>query len=150
MSSHRKPRLSFVRNRARALTLCAATFGTAALPGIASAATASPATATVPQAATTAHRVTVHAVAVSDRTGSSSSSSSSSSKQVHTVVAGDTLFGIAKAALGNGYDYPQLYKLNKGKAQPDGGKLTDPDLIEIGWKIQLPSGSNAAASSSSR
>ncbi len=147
MSSHRKPRLSLVRNRARALTLCAATFGTAALPGIASAAAGSPATATVPQAAASAKAVAAvaarqgaHAVAVSDSTSSDDS---------YTVVAGDTLFGIAQRALGNGDDYWTIYKLNKDKVQSDGGSLTNPDLIEIGWKIALPSGSSVSGSDSS-
>jgi hypothetical protein len=145
MSSHRKPRLSVVRNRARALTLCAATFGTAALPGIASAASSSPATATVPQATPA-----VHAVAVSDTTTTASNTASTSSAgSTYTVVSGDTLFGIASRSLGNGDDYPQLFKLNKGRVQSDGSRLRNPNLIRVGWKIELPAGASSAVTSSS-
>ena len=31
-----------------------------------------------------------------------------------------------------------LFRLNKGKPQPDGGRLTDPDLIHPGWILTLP------------
>jgi hypothetical protein len=137
MSSHRKPRLSLVRNRARALTLCAATFGTAALPGIASAAAGAPATATAAQVG-----ATVHAVAVSDSTSTAGNSTASGS--TYTVVSGDTLFGIASRSLGNGNDYPELFKLNKDRVQADGSHLRNADLIRVGWQIELPAGAQSA------
>lgn len=154
MSSHRKPRLSAARKRARAVTLCAATFGAAALPALAQAATTSGSTAV--QTAVPAHAVhaasasvvkaatastaPAKAVAVSDSTSSSSS---------YTVVSGDTLSGIAERTLGDGDKYPELFKLNKDKTEVDGRAFTDPNLIYPGWKIELPSGASSADSSSS-
>ena len=149
MSSHRKPRLSAARKRARAVTLCAATLSAAALPTLAQAATSSSATAVntaVPAASVhvaTAPTSQVKAVAVSDSTSSSSSAGST-----YTVVSGDTLSGIAQRKLGNGDKYHELFKLNKDKTEADGRAFTDADLIYPGWKIELPSGTSTASSSS--
>jgi soluble lytic murein transglycosylase-like protein len=154
MSSHRKPRLSAARKRARAVTLCAATFGAAALPALAQAATTSGSTAvkTVVPAqavhgasaavvkAATASTAPAKAVAVSDSTSSSSS---------YTVVSGDTLSGIAQRTLGDGDKYPELFKLNENKTETDGRAFTDPNLIYPGWTIALPSGTSSTDSSSS-
>jgi LysM repeat protein len=157
MSSHRKPRLSAARKRARAVTLCAATIGAAALPTLAQAATTSGATAVKTAVPATA----VHAVAAADATLSSgtdkatfqavsdSSGSSSSSSATYTVVSGDTLSGIAEQKLGNGDDYNELFKLNKDHTESDGRTFTDPNLIYPGWTIELPSGSSSSDSSSS-
>lgn len=51
----------------------------------------------------------------------------------------DTLWGIAERFLGDGLRYKEIYALNKGKLQPDGRKLTKPDLIHPGWVLELPS-----------
>ena len=55
-----------------------------------------------------------------------------------TVKAGDTLRKIAKAHLGHENRWPEIYALNKGVAQADGRSLTNPDLIYIGWVLQVP------------
>ncbi|HEX4787839.1 MAG TPA: transglycosylase SLT domain-containing protein [Actinospica sp.] len=155
MSSHRKPRLSAARKRARTVTLCAATLGAAALPTLAQAATTGGATAVktaVP--ATAAHVVNA---ADATRTGGdkatfqavSDSSGSSSSNATYTVVSGDTLSGIAEQKLGNGDDYSELFKLNKDHTESDGRTFTDPNLIYPGWQIELPSGSSSSDSASS-
>lgn len=166
MSSHRKPRLFGARKRARAVTLCAATIGAAAMPALAQAATGSAAaTAVTAQPKTTVHLAgaalqsaalraakstgTGTVVAVSDTVKTASSSSSSSSDKTYTVVSGDTLSGIAERALGNGDDYPELFKLNKDRSEPDGRTFTDANLIVTGWTIELPSGSSSATTSSS-
>ena len=32
----------------------------------------------------------------------------------------------------------EIFNLNKGRLQPNGGRLTNPQLIEPGWILQLP------------
>ncbi|MCY1145477.1 LysM peptidoglycan-binding domain-containing protein [Actinoplanes sp. Pm04-4] len=49
----------------------------------------------------------------------------------HTVVAGDTLFGIAEAKLGDGNRWPQIYALNQAL-------IRDPDRIFAGQVFVLP------------
>ena len=57
-----------------------------------------------------------------------------------TVASGDTLWGLAKTHLGSGHRYREIFDLNMGRAQADGRSLTNPDLILIGWVLELPSG----------
>jgi LysM repeat protein len=158
MSSHRKPRLSAARNRARTVTLCAATLSAAAMPVMAQAASSSSSTAIKPaqppkaavqhpaaksaKPSRTAAKATVETA--SSETSSSSSSPSTAGETGYTVVSGDTLSAIAERALGNGEDYHQLFKLNKNRAEPGGGKFTDADLIDVGWTIELPAGAKSA------
>lgn len=58
--------------------------------------------------------------------------------RVYRVVEGDNLWDIAERHLGNGERWHEIYQLNKGRPQPDGQTLTDPDLIEPGWVLLLP------------
>ncbi|MEV5501625.1 LysM peptidoglycan-binding domain-containing protein [Nonomuraea fuscirosea] len=58
--------------------------------------------------------------------------------RTHTVAPGQTLWGISKEHLGKGDRYKKIFKLNKGRPQPDGGKLKDPDVLEPGWRLILP------------
>ncbi|WP_433432231.1 LysM peptidoglycan-binding domain-containing protein [Nonomuraea sp. CA-141351] len=60
------------------------------------------------------------------------------SGRVHTVLAGESLWDIAEKRLGDGNRYKEIYKLNKGREQPDGGRLGDPAVIEPGWRLILP------------
>lgn len=55
-----------------------------------------------------------------------------------TVAPGDSLWSISEAHLGDGNAWPHVFRLNKGKHQPDGGQLNDPDLIQPGWILTLP------------
>ncbi|WP_308258316.1 BTAD domain-containing putative transcriptional regulator [Saccharothrix obliqua] len=50
----------------------------------------------------------------------------------------DSLWRIAQRILGDGTRWPEIYELNKGKPQPDGGTLTRPDLIYPGEELTLP------------
>ncbi|MFF9690478.1 LysM peptidoglycan-binding domain-containing protein [Streptomyces sp. NPDC014623] len=59
--------------------------------------------------------------------------------QEYVVAAGDSLSTIATAELGDESKYPQIYELNKGEEQPDGGDFTDPDQIFPGQSLTLPS-----------
>jgi len=58
-------------------------------------------------------------------------------ESVHTVKPGESLYSIAKEDLGDGNEWPQLYKLNEGVVQADGDKLTNPDLIRPDWTIRI-------------
>lgn len=54
------------------------------------------------------------------------------------VEPGDNLWTLSEDHLGDGDRYPELYTANAGKPQPGGGALTDPNLIEPGWRLDLP------------
>ncbi|MEU4470087.1 hypothetical protein [Micromonospora sp. NPDC023888] len=52
-----------------------------------------------------------------------------------------TLPGVADRVLGDSRRWPELYKLNKGRVQPDGLVLTEPGQeIRAGWVFVLPEG----------
>jgi nucleoid-associated protein YgaU/DNA-binding SARP family transcriptional activator len=63
----------------------------------------------------------------------------------YTVERGDTLWDIAGEHLGDPTRYPEIVTLNQGVPQPDGGVLTDPDLIRPGWLLTLPASEVAGA-----
>jgi LysM repeat protein len=142
------------RKHARVITLSAAAIAAVATPSLASAATLgsthAPAAATAAVAAPVAK---VNAAPVGYATTTSNSTSSSSSTTTYTVVAGDTLSGIAQSKLGNGNDYQQLFSLNENRSEPGGQTFTDPNLIGIGWTLSIPasgsSSSTAATTDSS-
>jgi nucleoid-associated protein YgaU/DNA-binding SARP family transcriptional activator len=58
--------------------------------------------------------------------------------QHYRVRAGDTLWDIADATLGDPTRWREIYQLNKNRPQPEGGKLTDAALILPGWELRLP------------
>jgi hypothetical protein len=49
-----------------------------------------------------------------------------------------TLFAIAAQTLGNGRRYLEIFSLNKGRLQPNGGRLVTPQAIDTGWILELP------------
>lgn len=57
---------------------------------------------------------------------------------VHVVQRGDTLSSIADQYLGDPTRYPELFDANCDRIQPDGRRLTDPDLIVVGWNLVIP------------
>ncbi len=49
-----------------------------------------------------------------------------------------TLSEIAAQTLGQSSRFWQIYRLNKGRLQPNGGRLENPGVIEPGWVLELP------------
>lgn len=62
-----------------------------------------------------------------------------------TVHPGDTLWEIAADELHDGHRYVEIVDLNEGHPQADGSALRDPDLIEPGWVLELPTDGAAVA-----
>ncbi|MFD2792253.1 LysM peptidoglycan-binding domain-containing protein [Promicromonospora vindobonensis] len=48
------------------------------------------------------------------------------------------LYLIAERFLGDGERHKEIFELNEGRTQPDGGVLTDPEVVEVGWALELP------------
>lgn len=56
----------------------------------------------------------------------------------YTVKEGDTLSDVALDHLGDADLYPQIVKASRATIQPGGVRLTDPDVIDVGWKLTVP------------
>jgi hypothetical protein len=56
----------------------------------------------------------------------------------YEVQRRDTLWDIAERHLGDPFRWQEIFAINEGCPQADGGCLTDPDLIYAGWQLQLP------------
>lgn len=56
----------------------------------------------------------------------------------YEVQRRDTLWDIAERHLGDPFRWQEIFQLNQGCPQADGGCLTDPDLIYAGWQLALP------------
>ena len=67
--------------------------------------------------------------------------------QDYVVVADDWLSKLADKYLGNTMAYPAIVEATNQKHAEDASyaEITDPDLIEVGWKIYIPSAEEAAA-----
>ncbi len=67
--------------------------------------------------------------------------------QDYIVVADDWLSKLADKYLGNPYAYPAItHYTNQKHAEDDSyAKITDSNLIEVGWKIYIPSAAEAKA-----
>ncbi|MGI5520021.1 LysM peptidoglycan-binding domain-containing protein [Micromonospora sp. CA-259024] len=48
------------------------------------------------------------------------------------------LYRIAVQTLGDGNRFREIFELNRGRIQPDGGQLTDPLALQPGWILELP------------
>ena len=51
---------------------------------------------------------------------------------------GETLADVARRTLGSGDRAGEIFDLNVGRRQRDGGALTDPNRLEPGWVLRLP------------
>jgi hypothetical protein len=75
----------------------------------------------------------------------SASPEESAAPSVPYYVIGETpegepeyLYMIAERFLGDGERNTEIFELNEGRVQPDGGKLTDPEVVTVGWVLQMP------------
>lgn len=57
---------------------------------------------------------------------------------VHTVERRDTLWRIAETSLGDPLRWREIYDLNAGRIQDDGGRLTEASELVVGWRLVLP------------
>ncbi|MBS2965640.1 LysM peptidoglycan-binding domain-containing protein [Actinocrinis puniceicyclus] len=57
---------------------------------------------------------------------------------IHRVQQGDTLWDLASHYYGDGEQWHRIYAANAGHTQPDGDRLTNPDLIRTGWHLAIP------------
>ena len=66
--------------------------------------------------------------------------------QDYIVVADDWLSKLADKYLGNPLAYPAIVEFTNKKHAEDASyaEITDPDLIEVGWKVYIPSAEEAA------
>ncbi|GAB3990998.1 LysM peptidoglycan-binding domain-containing protein [Nocardioides marmoraquaticus] len=55
-----------------------------------------------------------------------------------TVKPHDTLSEIADTELDDPNAYPKIFEASKDITQPGGAKLTDPDMIDVGWTLVIP------------
>ncbi|OFE14467.1 hypothetical protein BA895_10985 [Humibacillus sp. DSM 29435] len=62
-----------------------------------------------------------------------------------TVEKGDTLSQIALEELGNAGRYPEIFNASRGITQPDGAHLRDPNLIYVGWALNIPQPATTAS-----
>jgi ribose transport system substrate-binding protein len=67
--------------------------------------------------------------------------------QDYVVAKDDWLSKLAEKYLGNALSYPAIVALTNEKAATDSSyaKITNPDVIEVGWKIYIPSPAEAEA-----
>jgi cytoskeletal protein RodZ len=61
----------------------------------------------------------------------------------HSVVPGDTLWGLAVQYYGDGEQWPTIFRANVGLSQPGGGALTDAHWIYPGWSLTIPAATQA-------
>jgi membrane-anchored mycosin MYCP len=50
----------------------------------------------------------------------------------------DTLAAIGERLLSSGSRSAEIFDLNRGRIQADGGRLTDPAVLHVGWALVLP------------
>ncbi|WP_404352215.1 LysM peptidoglycan-binding domain-containing protein [Phycicoccus jejuensis] len=65
-------------------------------------------------------------------------------EHTETVKRGDTLWDLADEELGDPTRYPEIFEASRNTVQPDGRRLTDPDLIVPGWTLIVPAEQTAA------
>lgn len=63
----------------------------------------------------------------------------------YTVQPTDTLSEIAQEQLGDADRWPEIYQASTGITQPGGAQLTDPGVIDIGWKLNIPGAETPAS-----
>jgi LysM repeat protein len=64
-------------------------------------------------------------------------------KDEYVVQPGDTLSEIAEDEMGDADAYPEIFSASRSTIQPDGQRLTNPNLIRPGWHLTIPNGTPA-------
>ena len=59
---------------------------------------------------------------------------------IYVVHRRDTLWALAASHLGSPYKWVELFDLNRGRLEPGGQRIVDPNHIEPGWSLQFPGG----------
>jgi nucleoid-associated protein YgaU len=54
------------------------------------------------------------------------------------VRPGDTLWEIEKRVTGSGANWTSAWRTNQGRVEPGGERFTDPNLIQPGWTLSIP------------
>lgn len=86
-------------------------------------------------------KVSLSGLAAARATSTSNSNAAGGSLKTYTVVKGDCLWNITRAATGNGARWRELYNINKSVIG------SNPNLIYPGQVLTLPSGWNVSAGS---
>ena len=86
-------------------------------------------------------KVSLSGLAAARATSTSNSNAAGGSLKTYTVVKGDCLWNITRAATGNGARWRELYNINKSVIG------SNPNLIYPGQVLTLPSGWNVSANS---
>lgn len=63
----------------------------------------------------------------------------------YTIQTGDTLWGVAEQKLGDGSRWSELAEGLKNRPQSDGTTMSDPNLIYVGWTVELPGDQTASS-----
>ena len=63
----------------------------------------------------------------------------------YTIQTGDTLWGVAEKKLGDGSRWSELAEGLKNRPQADGTTMSDPNLIYVGWTVELPGDQTASS-----
>lgn len=71
--------------------------------------------------------------------GAGETAAAEQQEQTITVREGDTLSSIALEHLGDADRWPEIVDASAGITQPGGHTLQDPDQIDIGWTLNIPS-----------
>ena len=58
--------------------------------------------------------------------------------ETRIVEPGETLSEIALEEYDDATRYPEIFQASRKTVQPDGHRLTEPDLIRPGWKLTIP------------
>ncbi|HXA27677.1 MAG TPA: BTAD domain-containing putative transcriptional regulator [Candidatus Angelobacter sp.] len=56
----------------------------------------------------------------------------------YTVQKGDSLWRLAVQRMGSGFRWTTLWLRNRNRPEPGGIRFTDPDLILVGWQLDIP------------
>lgn len=67
-----------------------------------------------------------------------------SSARTYTVQAGDTLSEVAARELGDPGRWPEIFAASTNTVQPDGRRIEDPDMIDVGQNLTIPPTTQAA------